>query len=64
VRHPGQTLTKQQLLDWVWPYDREVQPATVEVYIYYLRRKLARPGRPDPIQTVRGVGYRLEAAYV
>jgi Transcriptional regulatory protein, C terminal len=37
-----------------------VQPSLVDVYVSYVRRKLKRPGRPDPIRTVRGVGYRLE----
>jgi two-component system, OmpR family, response regulator len=61
MRHPGQTLTRQQILDNVWSYERDVQPTMVDVYISYLRRKLNVPGRPDPIQTVRGVGYRFEA---
>jgi two-component system OmpR family response regulator len=64
MRHPGQTLTRQQLLDYVWSYERDVQPTMVDVYISYLRRKLNVPGLPDPIQTVRGVGYRLEADHV
>jgi DNA-binding response OmpR family regulator len=33
----------------------------VDVYISYLRRKMDLPGRKDPIQTQRGLGYRLEA---
>jgi DNA-binding response OmpR family regulator len=60
MRHPGQTLTRQQILDYVWTFERDVQPTMVDVYVSYLRRKLNVPGRPDPIQTVRGVGYRLE----
>lgn len=60
LRHPGQALTRQQLLDYVWSYEREVQPTMVDVYISYLRRKLNVPGLPDPIQTVRGLGYRLD----
>jgi len=60
VRHPGQALTRQQILDYVWSYERDVQPSMVEVYISYLRRKLNQPGKRDPIQTIRGVGYRLE----
>jgi DNA-binding response OmpR family regulator len=32
----------------------------VDVYISYLRRKLDQPGQSDPIQTVRGIGYRLK----
>jgi DNA-binding response OmpR family regulator len=64
MRHPGQTLTRQQLLDQVWSYESDVQPTMVDVYISYLRRKLSLPHRPDPIQTVRGVGYRLEDSHV
>ncbi|MBP7693584.1 MAG: response regulator transcription factor [Anaerolineales bacterium] len=63
MRHPGQTLTRQQILDYVWSYERDVQPTLVDVYVSYLRRKLSAPGRPDPLQTVRGVGYRLEARH-
>src|SRR5689334_16031802 len=59
VRHPGQALTRQQILDYVWSYEADVQSTMVDVYISYLRRKLALPDRPDPIETVRGVGYRL-----
>ena len=61
IRHAGQSLTRQQLLDYVWSYDRDVQVTMVDVYVSYLRRKLKGAGAKDPIQTVRGVGYRLEA---
>jgi two-component system OmpR family response regulator len=64
LRHPGQILTRQQILDYVWAYDSEVQFTLVDVYISYLRRKLNIPGRPDPIQTVRGVGYQLAPAHI
>jgi len=60
MRHPGQALSRQQILDYVWSYDSGVQATLVDVYVSYLRRKLNVPGRPDPIQTLRGVGYRLE----
>jgi DNA-binding response OmpR family regulator len=61
VRHTGQALTREQILNYVWSHDRDVQPSLVDVYISYLRRKLEAPGRPDPIQTVRGRGYRFAA---
>ncbi len=64
MRHPGQSLSRQQILDYVWSYERNVQTTMVDVYISYLRRKLNQPGRPDPIQTVRGVGYRLDVTDV
>jgi DNA-binding response OmpR family regulator len=61
MRHAGQVLTRQQILDYVWSFERDVQISMVEVYISYLRRKLNGPGEQDPINTVRGVGYRMEA---
>lgn len=64
VRNRGQTLTRQQILDYVWSYEHDVQPQMVDVYISYLRRKLNGPGERDPVVTVRGVGYRLEAGNV
>jgi two-component system, OmpR family, response regulator len=64
LRHAGQTLSRQQLLDHVWSYERDVQLSLVDVYVSYLRRKLNAPGEADPIVTVRGVGYRLERNHV
>jgi two-component system, OmpR family, response regulator len=61
LRNAGQTLSRQQILDYVWAYEHDVQPQMVDVYISYLRRKLNAPGEGDPIVTVRGFGYRLEA---
>ena len=63
MRHPGQTLSRQVILDYVWSYESDVQPTMVDVYISYLRNKLAIPGLKDPILTQRGIGYRLEAVY-
>jgi len=60
MRHPGHTLTRQQIIDYVWSFERDVQPTMVDVYISYLRTKLKRPGMNDPIQTKRGIGYRLD----
>jgi DNA-binding response OmpR family regulator len=60
LRHPGQTLSRQFLLDYVWSYENDVQPSMVDVYISYLRSKLRLPGRKDPIQTKRGFGYFLD----
>jgi len=64
LRHPGQVMLRQQILDYVWSYAREVQPTMVDVYVSYLRRKLEVPDRADPIDTVRGVGYRLNPDHV
>ena len=55
-RHPGQVLTREQLLSNVWGYDFDPGSNIVDVYVGYLRKKL----RPDLIETVRGMGYRLD----
>ena len=60
LRHRGQVLTRDQLLDHAWPYDAEVTPAIVDTYVYFLRRKLG-PAGGACIETVRGVGYRVLA---
>jgi two-component system copper resistance phosphate regulon response regulator CusR len=55
-RHPGQVLTREQLLSRVWGYDYDPGSNVVDVYVGYLRRKLGN----DRIVTVRGMGFRLE----
>lgn len=59
LRHPGQVLSREQILSAVWGYDHDPQTNIVEVYVGYLRRKLALEDKPVPIETVRSVGYRL-----
>ena len=56
-RHPGQVLTREQLLSHVWGYDFDPGSNVVDVYVRYLRRKIGA----DRIETVRGTGYRLRA---
>lgn len=55
VRHPGQVLSREQLLSRVWGFDFDPGSNVADVYIGYLRQKLGA----DRIETVRGVGYRL-----
>ena len=59
MRHPGQVLSREQILNGVWDYSHDPGTNIVEVYVGYLRRKLALADRPVPIQTVRSAGYRL-----
>jgi DNA-binding response OmpR family regulator len=59
MRHPGQVLSREQILNGVWDYNHDPGTNIVEVYVGYLRRKLALANRPVPIQTVRSAGYRL-----
>jgi two-component system OmpR family response regulator len=60
LRHPGQVLTRDQLLDHAWPYGDMLTHNTVDTYVHYLRAKLGRAA--DRIATVRGVGYRMAEA--
>jgi DNA-binding response OmpR family regulator len=59
MRHPGQVLTRTQILDHVWGYDFISDTNTVDMYIYYLRKKIDRESEHPLIFTMRGVGYRL-----
>jgi two-component system, OmpR family, response regulator len=62
MRHPDQVLSREQILNAVWGFDFDPGTKVLEVYIGYLRRKLAGPDDDDPIETVRNVGYRLRVA--
>ncbi len=63
MEHPGQVLTREQILRAVWGYEHDPGTNVVDVYIGYLRRKLVPPGSDraqTPILTVRSVGYRFD----
>ncbi|KUI44734.1 two-component system response regulator [Mycobacterium sp. GA-1199] len=55
LRHPGQVLSREQLLSRVWGYDFDPGSNVVDVYVRYLRRKLGS----ERFVTLRGMGYRL-----
>jgi DNA-binding response OmpR family regulator len=55
--HPGQVLSRQELLSMAWDMDFDPGTNLVDVYVGYLRRKLGEP----IIETIRGTGYRLHA---
>jgi DNA-binding response OmpR family regulator len=59
LRRPGQVLSRDQLLDYAWPYGVALTPNTVEAYIHLLREKVGTRAAGH-IETVRGVGYRLK----
>jgi DNA-binding response OmpR family regulator len=61
MRHPGQVFTREQLLDNVWGYTFASDLSTVTVHIRRLREKIEPdPANPTRLQTVWGVGYKLE----
>jgi DNA-binding response OmpR family regulator len=57
IRHRGQVMSREQLLDRVWGYNYDPGSNIVDVYVGYLRKKLGS----DLIETLRGMGYRLRA---
>ncbi|NOK64144.1 MAG: response regulator transcription factor [Chloroflexi bacterium AL-W] len=61
MRHPGQVFTREQLLDNVWGYTFASDMSTVTVHIRRLREKIEHdPTNPIFLQTVWGIGYKLE----
>lgn len=60
MRHPGQVLNKEQLIERVWSYESNILPNTVEVYIRNLRQKIDEGHRVKLIKTRRGFGYKIE----
>lgn len=55
LRHPGQVLSREQILSHVWGYDFDPGSNIVDVYVRALRRKLGH----ESISTIRGMGYAL-----
>ena len=60
MRNRGQVLTKEQILDRIWGFDTDVEIKNVELYIFYLRKKIPLEQGGVSVRTVRGVGYCLE----
>ena len=59
MKHPGDVLSRQQIIAHVWDFNFEANSNVVDVYVKYLRNKLDKPFSAHSIETVRGVGYRL-----
>jgi DNA-binding response OmpR family regulator len=59
ARHPGQVLSREQLLRLVWGYAADVETNVVDVFVGYVRRKLEAKGESRTLHTVRGVGWAL-----
>jgi len=61
LRHAGEVVSKADILANVWDFAFDGDPNIVEVYIGYLRKKLDAPFDRSSIETIRLVGYRLDA---
>ncbi len=59
MRHEGQVLSRDQIIDHIWNADFESGSKLIEVYIHYLRRKIDTDQSNMLIHTVRGLGYRI-----
>jgi DNA-binding response OmpR family regulator len=66
IRHAGRILSRQAILADVWGYDYDAGSDSnlVDVYVRYVRNKIAQPGESPLIRTVRGEGYRFETPTV
>ncbi len=60
LQNKGQVLTRDVLLDRIWGYDADVTAKTVDATVKLLRKKLDVFGRSDIVQSIRGVGYKIE----
>lgn len=56
MHNVGQVITKERIMEKIWGYDSEANISNVDLYIYYLRKKLNIPN----IKTIRGIGYSFE----
>lgn len=62
ARHAGDTLSRRIIFEQVWGYYFDPGANLINVHIARLRKKIDRPGHPSPIVTVKGEGYRIDAA--
>jgi two-component system, OmpR family, phosphate regulon response regulator PhoB len=61
MENTGRVLSRSQLLDRVWGNTAEIDERTIDVHVGRLRKALVRGDEPDPVRTVRGAGYVLDA---
>ncbi len=59
VLNSEQILTREQIFDRIWGFESETTAGIVDLYVHYLRKKLAPYGRDALINTVRGAGFML-----
>jgi DNA-binding response OmpR family regulator len=59
MTNKGQALSPDSIIEKVWGWDSEAEDNHVQVYISFLRKKLAGLGSAARIRTIRGVGYVL-----
>lgn len=60
ISNPRQILPKERIIEKIWGYESDVEYNNIEVYISFLRKKIAVISAPVQIRTARGIGYSLE----
>lgn len=60
LRNKGQVLSKEQILDRIWGYGSDVEMKNVDLYIFYLRKKIDFAKAGIYLETIRGIGYSLK----
>jgi two-component system, OmpR family, phosphate regulon response regulator PhoB len=63
MQSPGRVYSRAQLLDAVWGRDIYIDERTVDVHVGRLRKAIRRGREPDPIRTVRGMGYSFDERF-
>jgi len=59
MRHAGQVLSREAILNQVWSFDYAGGSNIVDVYVRYLRHKIEAPEETKLLHTVRGIGYKM-----
>lgn len=60
MRNAKIPVSKEQIISHVWDFDADILPNNIEVYISFLREKIDKPFEKKLIQTVRGIGYKID----
>lgn len=60
VLNKEQILTREQIFDRVWGFESETTISVVDLYVHYLRKKLAQSGHDNLLRTVRGAGFMFK----
>lgn len=60
MRHAGEVVTRTMIIEHVWDYNFDSMSNVVDVFIGSIRKKIRQGGKKDPIQTLHGVGYKIE----
>ena len=55
----GKSIDKERFIEKIWGFDNEAEYNTIEVYVSFLRKKLAAVGAKTEVKSIRGIGYTL-----